>query len=160
MWRKSWIAQGSSGRRVRRVTSLLLETIISIVSSPVPGVHIMRSRAQTKVSRKKARKWRKRETFPSTSFLPGFFSSLQLFCPTLPYLNALSRLTFQSMMINRAYFILLIFLAGHMKPTMSTTCQRENCEFFFSWRITAALNQWIKPMYKQRVWQLWKTFTG
>ena len=38
-----------------------------------------------------------------------FFSPLQLFCPTLPYLNALNRLTFQSMMINRAYFMLLIF---------------------------------------------------
>ena len=56
----------------------------------------------------------------------------QLFRPTLPYLNALNRLSFQSVMINRAYFILLIFLAGHMKPTVTTTCQRENCESFFS----------------------------
>ena len=92
----------------RGSTSLRPETIISIVSSPVPGVHIMWSRAQTKVSRKKARKWRKREKFP-TSLLPGFFSPLQLFLPTLPYLNALNRLTFQSMIINRAYFILWIF---------------------------------------------------
>jgi len=38
-----------------------------------------------------------------------FFSPVQLFSPTLPYLNALNSLTFQSMMINRAYFILLIF---------------------------------------------------
>ena len=39
--------------------------------------------------------------FPSSQF----FSPLQLFLPTLPYLNALNRLTFQSMIINRAYFI-------------------------------------------------------
>ena len=91
----------------------------------------MWSRAQTKVSRKKARKGRKREKFP-TSLLPGIPPPPQLFRPTLPYLNALNRLTFQSMMINRAYFILLIFLAGHMKPTVTTTCQRENCESFFS----------------------------
>ena len=46
--------------------------------------------------------------FPSSRFsLPP--PPLQLFLPTLPYLNALNRLTFQSMIINRAYFILRIF---------------------------------------------------
>ena len=114
----------------RGSTSLRPEAIISIVSSPVPGVHMMWSRAQTKGSRKKARKWRKREKFP-TYLLPGIPPPPQVFRPTLPYLNALNRLTFQSVMNNRAYFILLIFLAGHMKPTVTTTCQRENCEFFF-----------------------------